>query len=67
MKGKYIWSNGDVYDGEWDNEEINGVGVFTSSKGTHYQGEWKSNLKHGKGNFKNSEGTYVGDFIEGKK
>jgi hypothetical protein len=30
--GKYIWSNGDEYEGDWENEEINGT--FKSSKET---------------------------------
>jgi hypothetical protein len=65
--GKYIWSNGDEYEGDWENEEINGNGTFKSSKGTHYDGEWKSNLKHGKGTLKNQDGIYIGEFENGLK
>lgn len=49
-EGKYIWANGDVYDGEFKMGVKDGIGVFRSnSKGevTEQDGVWKENAYKG--------------------
>jgi len=43
-QGKYKWSNGDCYDGNWKNGEMDGVGVFFDYKEDKtIEGKWKNN------------------------
>ncbi len=39
-QGKYLWPNGQVYEGEWDNNLKHGSGMWLSGKGDSYAGEW---------------------------
>lgn len=66
--GKVTNQWGDVYIGRWENNELNGKGVFEDKKGNSYKGYWKENLKHGRGyeTLKN-KGEYKGYFINGYK
>ena len=44
LKGRQIFENGDVYDGEWNYGEIHGFGVMKNSdSGSRYKGYWKHN------------------------
>ena len=38
--GKYLYSNGDVFEGNWKNNRANGSGKFFTIKGYSYDGEW---------------------------
>ena len=40
-KGVMKFSNGDVYDGDWENGKMNGKGAMLYHDGTFYQGDWK--------------------------
>lgn len=42
--GKLIFPNGDEFIGKFDDDEINGWGVFKKSEGGSYEGEWSDNL-----------------------
>ena len=44
-------SNGDVYDGEWINDQKSGYGKFIFANGNQYTGEFLNSKKHGKGVF----------------
>ena len=39
-KGKYIWADGSIYEGEWIDNRINGKGVYIWKDGRRYYGEW---------------------------
>jgi len=39
-QGKFTYSNGDVYVGEWKDGKRNGQGTYTWSGGSRYVGEW---------------------------
>jgi hypothetical protein len=49
-KGKYTYANGDVYEGEFENDQMHGEGVLYSN-GNIVKGFWK-------------EGTYKGETID---
>ena len=37
-KGKYVWANGNKYEGDWTDNMINGYGKYTWSDGRVYEG-----------------------------
>ena len=68
------FSNGDIYEGTWANNMMNGngrnrdktIGVFTGANGDAYNGEWKDNVRNGKGECKYANGDkYEGDWTDG--
>ena len=51
-KGLYKYPNGDVYFGDWNEDNFHGKGTFNTNLGTYafksgdvYEGELKNNLK----------------------
>ena len=48
--GKLEYNNGDVYEGDWKDDNMNGQGVFTDDKTGRYEGGFKNGMKDGKGN-----------------
>lgn len=50
MIGIYTNSNGDVYDGNWEDGKMKGQGVYNYANGDKYTGEWANNEKNGRGN-----------------
>ena len=49
VRGKFTWTDGDSYDGEWFNEQRHGVGTFKWADGSIYKGQWEEGLKNGFG------------------
>lgn len=48
--GKMTYDNGDVYEGEWENDEPKkGRRDFKNNKIEYYDGEWKDGMFHGQG------------------
>jgi len=45
--GTFRWENGDVYDGQWESNQMKGHGVFESASGSRYSGEWSHSVRHG--------------------
>ena len=41
--GKFIWANGDKFEGNWKNNRFEGGGNFTSHKGHSLNGIFKNN------------------------
>lgn len=64
-KGKCIYPFG-VYEGQYVDDVIEGVGKFTYNDGTVYYGEYKSCLRHGYGTLTTSEYHYEGYFKDDK-
>ncbi|QCE05452.1 phosphatidylinositol 4-phosphate 5-kinase 9 isoform X1 [Vigna unguiculata] len=52
-QGKYVWSDGCVYDGEWRRGMRNGFGKIQWPSGAMYEGEFSGGYIHG-------TGTYIG-------
>jgi hypothetical protein len=63
--GTLIYSNGDVYEGSWDQDQRHGFGKFVSvhnGQSVMYEGGWKDGIKEGRGKL-----TFAnGDYFEGK-
>ena len=43
------------YEGEWKNDQRNGLGTFTYSNGDKYQSEWKNDNMDGQGTYLSNE------------
>ena len=41
------YSDGSVYEGEWKNDERDGIGILYESDGSKYEGEWSNDKKKG--------------------
>ena len=44
----FMSANGDVYDGEWVANNMNGKGTMIYANGDKYDGEWKLGKREGK-------------------
>jgi len=65
-KGKLVWSDGAVYEGDWAGGNEHGKGKSTFADGSCYEGDWANGLRHGKGKFTFANGEVnEGDFVEG--
>ena len=60
--------NGDIYEGDFINNQIEGIGKFKYANGDSYRGEVKNSMRSGKGIMKMYNGDiYDGEFKENKK
>ena len=46
-KGKFFWTDGSQYEGQFSNNNIHGIGTYTWADGRNYKGEWKNNKMDG--------------------
>ena len=46
-----MYSNGNVYDGEWTDGRINGYGTLTYQDGDKYIGQWVEGKMNGQGTY----------------
>ena len=68
--GKFIFANGDEYDGEYDATSSSihrqGQGTFTTKDGCIMGGEWSDDEMNGMGTFIHPSGcVYQGQFVNG--
>jgi hypothetical protein len=62
--GKYYFSNGDYYKGDYVNGYRTGKGFYKWSNGNQYEGEFLYSTQNGKGIFNwNNGDKYEGDFV----
>ena len=61
FKGKIVYHNGDVYEGDWVDGLKEGRGYYTWENGDVYEGEFKNGVREGFGEFKWANGeSYKG-------
>ncbi|KAJ1405392.1 Phosphatidylinositol-4-phosphate 5-kinase, core [Sesbania bispinosa] len=66
--GKYTWSDGTVYEGEWVDGKMSGKGLITWSSGAKYEGEFSGSYLHGYGTLTGSNGSvYTGGWRMGAR
>jgi hypothetical protein len=51
VAGIMQYSNGDVYEGQWKNDDRTGYGKLNYVSGNKYEGQWNNNERDGKGLF----------------
>ena len=37
------------YEGEWNNDKVEGYGIYHHNDGAYYEGQWKNDKQEGKG------------------
>lgn len=67
--GRYYYSNGNFYDGQWKNDRKHGRGEYKYLlTKENYKGEWRNGQKDGRGIFTFSYNDYYdGQFEKGLK
>ena len=65
---KFTYPQGDIYDGEWNNDgRKHGYGILILKDDTQYTGQFMNGFCHGHGILKFSDGNmFEGEFISGK-
>ena len=68
-KGKIIYKdNRNAYEGEFNNDYINGYGLYTFENMHTYEGNFVNGIFHGKGIYKWPDGCYYkGEYLNGKR
>lgn len=65
--GRFIYDNGDDYEGEWKDDRKHGRGIYKLSNGDIYEGEFVDGFRCGKGVYKYYTGAmYSGEFQNNK-
>ncbi|CAF3228836.1 unnamed protein product, partial [Rotaria sp. Silwood2] len=67
-RGTYDFVNGEKYEGEWADDQTNGIGIRNFPNGNRYEGNERNGKRHGYGilYFVNGE-KYEGDWANDKK
>ena len=66
--GRFDWADGSYYEGNFNNGEYNGFGVYKWQNDKFYEGDWKEGKMHGRGKLSYTNGDwYEGSFYKGKK
>ena len=60
--GRESRCNGDIFEGRFENELINGKGIFMNSKNNKYIGDFKNMKRWGKGKLATNKIIYEGEF-----
>lgn len=62
--GKYLWTDGCMYVGDWHRGRATGKGKFFWPSGATYEGDFKSGFMDGKGTYTGPSGnTYRGNWV----
>ncbi|KAK6121331.1 hypothetical protein DH2020_044903 [Rehmannia glutinosa] len=62
-KGKYKWSDGTVYEGDWEEGKMTGKGKIFWPSRVSYEGDFSGGYLHGSGTYIGSDGSiYQGSF-----
>lgn len=65
--GQHTTTDGSVYDGEWNQDKMNGQGKLTHHSGAVYTGQFVNNQFHGHGVYTWPNGSaYEGEFVENR-
>ena len=65
-RGYFTYEDGSTYEGEFQGDKVDGLGIFTWSDGTMYEGAFRTGLPHGEGRLTWPSGAmYEGPFQAG--
>ena len=66
--GKFLWKNGNYYEGEFSEDLFHGFGTYQWRGQQKYEGNWKKGKMNGKGKITYVDGSYYdGEFCDGIK
>lgn len=57
--GRYVFSGGDFYDGEFRFNEAKGMGIYYHTNGNIFKGMWDRSMRNGRGNYMFENGSVV--------
>lgn len=57
--GRYVFDNGDMYEGQWSDGEYSGYGVYVWANGSAHGGVWKNNKRDGLATVVSSDKQFV--------
>ena len=60
-RGVYRYADGDVYEGDYKDNEMHGRGVYRYTSGAVYEGDWKDDKRHGQGVHRYADGSISHD------
>ena len=65
-EGRMIYSNGNIYEGQWHEGKRNGYGVLTKRNGDHFEGHWVNDKREGQGSYFYSDKNklFVGEWVD---
>lgn len=55
--GVFRWASGNIYDGEFKDDERHGKGIMTWTDGSQYNGDWFRGIQHGYGTITFPDGS----------
>lgn len=65
--GRQLFSNGDIYEGNWKDNKKHGLGSYYYTNGDMFEGLFKCGVKSGHGNYLYASGSVCrGEFKDGK-
>ena len=56
-QGTFRFANGNVYEGQYENDDMHGQGTLRYSDGDVYEGLWENDKKHGQGTYRFASGN----------
>lgn len=66
--GTMKWTNGRLYEGNWQANLQHGLGRLLNTDRSSYEGQWRNGLRHGQGTYRSADGSYyTGDWAEDKQ
>lgn len=63
-KGVFTWASGNIYKGEYFEDERHGNGQMLWTDGSIYEGEWVKGIQHGMGRIVFPDGTFKEGIFE---
>lgn len=67
-RGRVLFSDGNVYEGEVENDFMQGIGSLCYANGDKYVGQWFQDLRHGWGQYASLNGdVYEGNYLHGER
>eukprot|EP00811_Abedinium_folium_P006987 NODE_16446_length_994_cov_5.507497.p2 GENE.NODE_16446_length_994_cov_5.507497~~NODE_16446_length_994_cov_5.507497.p2 ORF type:complete len:112 (+),score=15.41 NODE_16446_length_994_cov_5.507497:267-602(+) len=67
-EGKMTWPNGQVYEGQYEDDKKSGYGKLLWPDNRAYQGQWLSGKQHGRGTYTDAHNrSWTGDWDQGRK
>jgi hypothetical protein len=67
-RGKCVFADGNVYEGEWKADKREGRGIERYANGGGYEGEFKASKKEGRGIYRYADGgVYEGEYKANKR
>lgn len=65
--GKYFYTNGDIYEGDFVDNKFSGFGAYQFGDGSVHKGFWSKSKRHGKGFYLGKDFIVDGEWNNDKR